>query len=72
MTPAATASPNPATIHCTALSLACRSRCVDGIATFTMKMSRVDMKIPVSTTRSVGQCTVSLGDGGLRLGPKPQ
>ena len=64
MTPAATASPNPATIHCTALSLACRSRWVDGMATFTMKMSSVDMKIPVSTTRRVGQLTASLAAEG--------
>src|SRR6266540_5149364 len=43
----------PATIHWIAAALADRSRWVDGIATLTMKKSRVLMKTPVRTTSRV-------------------
>ena len=39
---------------------------LDGMATFTMKTSSVDMKTPVSTSSSVGQCIVSRGPGAGR------
>jgi hypothetical protein len=55
MTPAAAASPNPATTHWMAPGVACRSFWAAGIATLTMKKSRVVMKVPVRTTSRVDQ-----------------
>src|SRR5437762_2544647 len=48
--PAARARPNPATTHCRAAALACRSRRTAGNATLTMKKSNVVMNVEINKT----------------------
>ena len=54
-------SANPATTHSIAPLPACRSCCIEGSATLTMKKSRTTMKVPASRTGSAAQQSARTG-----------
>ena len=54
-------SANPATTHSIAPVRACRSRCIEGSATLTMKKSSTTMNVPARRTDSAAQRLASAG-----------